>query len=242
MKGELNLGLKGKIAKLAGERVAEKLLTSQTVNDVLNNAINISERSSGKKSTEEYIKAIKNNYLVIKERSRSVGTMINILSDKKEHIDDPLGRYRVYDNLGNLKYKSTVEITLADREVIDIFDENDRKIGCVKEHLLSAGVPLLEKEVKKCSVYLGKDKICELKKYKSFGDLYFEVLDGNVKIEHDKGQNFKINYKGKILSKLHDVPYKMKDGYTDKFVMEYCDVKNDIVGVLLAIALDVIND
>ena len=66
-----------------------------------------------------------------------------------------LGVIKIVDGNGTLKYKSNAENTITDREILDLFDANGNKIGYVKEHLISTGVPLFEKEVKKCTVFLG---------------------------------------------------------------------------------------
>ena len=48
-----------------------------------------------------------------------------------------------------------------------------------------------------------------LKKYVSFGNLEFEVLEGSVKITHQEGKSFKIQYKGKQVATLHDCPLNL---------------------------------
>lgn len=156
-------------------------------------------------------------------------------------MNDYLGRYQIVDGNGILKYKTNAEDTITDREILDLFDASGKKVGYVKEHLISTGVPLLEKKVKKCTVFLRKEKIALLKKYVSFGDLEFDVLEGDVKITHEEGKNFKIHYKGKLVATLHDCPRNFMDGYVDKFVIEYENPADEVVVILLATAIDLIN-
>ena len=78
-------------------------------------------------------------------------------------MNDYLGRYQIVDGNGTLKINLTLR-TLSPTVNLDLFDANGNKIGYVKEHLISTGVPLFEKEVKKCTVFLGKEKIALLKK------------------------------------------------------------------------------
>ena len=121
-----------------------------------------------------------------------------------------LDRYRVYDSYGNLKYRFEVKdktFEVWDRDMLYLYDSEDKRIGSIKERLFSIGVPLLEKEVKKCSVYLGKEKICQLKKYKSFGELEFEDLEGSVKIKYTKDKIGEENIK-----KLNQIKEEIKNG------------------------------
>lgn len=235
------MSLKGKLTVLAGAKIAKKIIPKGSVDGTVNSMLNKLGKTTGKKTVAEHIQGIKKNYLVIKSKSYSIGTIVGHFTEKTPIMNDYLGRYQIIDGNGTLKYKSNAENTVTDREILDLFDASGNKIGYVKEHLISTGIPLLEKEVKKCTVFLGKEKIALLKKYKSFGELEFEVLEGNVKITHKEGKNFNIYYKGKLVAALHDCPLNLKDGYADKFVMEYEDPAYEIIAILLATAIDLIN-
>ena len=68
------------------------------------------------------------------------------------------------------------------------------------------------------------------------------TVNGKTEDELGKeGKNFKVYYNGKLLASLHDCPLVIKDGYMDKFVMEYDDPADEVVGILLATAIDLIN-
>lgn len=41
--------------------------------------------------------------------------------------------------------------------------------------------------------------------------------------------------------KIHDCPFNFMDGYADKFVMEYDSPEYEVVAILLATAIDLIN-
>lgn len=234
------MSLKGKLAVLATVKAAEKVIPKGKVDDVVNAALTKIGKANGQKTSEEHIKQIKKNYLVIKAKSHSLGSMVGILAGKTPDLSDCYGRYKILDSTGAVKYKSEAEDTLTNRDILDLYDASGQKIGYVKEHLIPVGIPLLEKDVKKCSVYLGKDKIAELKKYVCFGDLSFEATEGNVTIGHQEGKRFKITYNGKLIATLHDVPLNLKDGYVDKFVMEYDDPSDEVVALLLTAAIDII--
>lgn len=235
------MSIKGKLVALAGAKIAKKVIPKGSVDGAVNSMLNKLGKATGQKTAAEHIQGIKKNYLVIKSKSYSIGTMVGFFTGKIPNMNDYLGRYQIVDGNGTLKYKSNAENTITDREILDLFDASGNKVGYVKEHLISTGIPLFEKEVKKCTVFLGKEKIALLKKYVSFGDLTFDVLEGNVKITHKEGKEFKIHYKGKPVATLHDCPLNLKDGYADKFVMEYKDPADEVVAILLATAIDLIN-
>ena len=54
--------------------------------------------------------------------------------------------------------------------------------------------------------------------------------------------NFKIRYAGKRVATLHDVPLHFDSGYMDRFIMEYDNLEDEAIGVLLAVGVDLIND
>lgn len=235
------MSLTGKLTAFVGAKIAEKVIPKDSVDDAVNSMLNKLGKAIGQKTAAEHIQEIKKNYLVIKSKSYSISTIVSFFAGKTPNMNDYLGRYQIVDGNGILKYKTNAEDTITDREILDLFDANGKKVGYVKEHLISTGVPLLEKKVKKCTVFLRKEKIALLKKYVSFGDLEFDVLEGDVKITHEEGKNFKIHYKGKLVATLHDCPRNFMDGYVDKFVIEYENPADEVVVILLATAIDLIN-
>lgn len=235
------MSLKEKLATLAASKIASTALNAKSVDSTVNNVLTKLGKATGQKTSTEYIQHSRNRCLIIKEKSYSLGTMVGAFTGKSPDLTDYLGRYQIFDADGNMKYKSVTENTIIDREILDLYDVADHKIGYVKEHIISVGVPLFEREVKKCSVYLGTQKIAELKKYILFGDLGFDTLEGSVKIIHNKGKTFKIKYKNKLIATLLDVPLNLQDGYVDKFVMECDDPSMEVEAVLLATAIDLIN-
>lgn len=235
------MGIKNKLAKLAGDNILEKISSAGSIDNMINSVMDKVDKKIGVGNANDFIKNVKSKYyLVIKSRSYSVGTVAGALTGVVL-TDDLLGRYQVYDGNGVLKYRSDAECNMTNRDILDIYDSEEKRIGCVKEWLVSVGIPLFEKEVKKCTVKYAGNKICELKKYVSFDGLEIEVLDGAVKIKHDDGKEFTLYYRGKRIAQLHTVPIRLKDGYTDKFVMEYDSLEYEAIAVLIAIAIDLIN-
>lgn len=235
------MSLKGKLATIAASKIASTILNADSVDNTVNSVLTRLGKATGQKTSSEHIQQSQKHCLIIKAKSYSIGTMVELFNEKSPDLTDYLGRYQILDATGNIKYKSAAEDTIIDREILGLYDASDHKIGYVKEHIVSVGVPFLEREVKKCSVFLGMQKIAELKKYVSFGDLAFETLEGEVEIIHNKGKTFKIKYRNKLIATLLDVPLNLKDGYVDKFVMECDDPSMEVEAVLLATAIDLIN-
>lgn len=235
------MSLKGKITTFSTYKIASSVLNTNLVDNTVNNVLTKLGKAAGQKTSYEHIQQSKKHCLVIKTKSYSLGSIVGLFTEESPELTDYLCRYQIFDVSGNIKYKSEAENTIVDREIIDLYDAVGNKIGYIKEHFFAVGVPLFEKDVKKCSVYLGTQKIAELKKYVSFGDLEFETLEGDVKITHDEGKTFKIKYKNKLIATLLNVPLNLKDGYVDKFVMEYEDTSTEVEAVLLATAVDLIN-
>lgn len=236
------MSLTGMIALFVAGKVAKKAVSNGSVDKAINAVVNKIGKVNGQNKAEEYINKTEKRCLIIKAKSYTLGGMIGVLSGDPSYINDCNGKYQITDVSGAVIYKSLADNTITDREILNIYDKSGSKIGCVKEHLVSMGIPLLEKDVKKCSVFLRNEKIAELKKSICFGDLEFETLEGNVKILHQQGRNFQVKYRGESILKLHDVPFNMKDGYAEKYVMEYENTTDEVVAVLLAIAIDLINN
>lgn len=235
------MSLKGKFAAFATAKIAEKVVSKENINNAISSAVTKIMEAAGIQSTADCANQIETNYLIVKARSYSLGTVMEIMTGKDPDISSSPVRYQMLDSTGETKYTIKAENTATNRDVLALLDARKHKLGYVKEHLIPMGVPLFEKEVKKCSVYIGEEKIAELKKFVSFGDLYFEDFEGNVEIKHNKGEDFRIYYGKKLIASLHDVPMTFKEGFEDKYVIEYDDVADEIVAVLLVVALDIIN-
>jgi len=201
------MSLKGKLISSIGGKVAESILSSEIINNAVNKVSEKAAEKSGYKNIPEYMKNIRSkNYLVIKTRSFSLGTGLaataSILAGKVPNISGDMISYKIYDSNNELKYKSDDESAYMlvdfDRELLSLYDLDNKKIGTVKEWIISVGIPLFEKDVKKCTIKYGNKKICDLKKYVSFGDLEFESLEGDVEIETDGSDKaFTIEYNSK---------------------------------------------
>lgn len=233
------MGLKNKLKGYASGKIIDKKYIGDKVNNVVNKIIEKCDNVNGVKNTDYYISNVTSaNYLVIKSRSHSVGGMLGF--DNEVDKKDKLGRFEVYDRNNILKYKSDAKIGLTNRDVLNLYDSDNKKIGYVKEWLVSVGFLFVEKNVKKCTMQYN-DTVCEFKKYVEFGELHFETLNGDIHIASRNGKDFIIKNSNGIIAELHKVSVKLQNGYVDKYVLEYNDSQYEEIAVLTAIAIDTIN-
>lgn len=109
------MGIKNKLAKLAGENILEKISSSGSIDNMINSVMDKVDKKLGVGNANDYVKNVKSKYyLVIKSRSYSVGTIAGALTGVVL-TDDLLGRYQVYDSNGVLKYRSDAECNMTNR-------------------------------------------------------------------------------------------------------------------------------
>lgn len=199
------------------------------------------------KTTEQFLhKAKMKNVLIVRVRSYSVGTIAAMLLGAEENVtaNDEKGQYQIVTKEGTEIFEADMGMTfLTDRDILTVYDvANGRKnIGTIKQWIVSMGIPLLEKQTKTCTVSLGEDKLCDLKRYISFGELQFDTLDGKTEVKVKSEGNYSIYYKGKKIAELHELPIKAIDSFVDRYVLEYKEEKDRYIAVMMAIALDVVN-
>ena len=148
--------------------------------------------------------------------------------------------YQFFDMEGNIKYISDFDTgLLIDRETVTLYDKDKKKYGKVKEYIISVGIPLFEKEVKKCSVDFDKENICKLKKYKSFGELEFETLEGKVYLNcHDEEKKkYQIKKGNKIIAKVNELPPKFIDGLVETYIIQYDNIEDEKLITLMVVTL-----
>ena len=228
-----------------------KLITSkqkyEKSKDSLKKAIGEIKKEAGlDKNVDKTIQNAKTeNVLIVRTRSYSVGTMaVTLLGGVSATTSDYQWQYQVVTKEGTEVFTAKMETALVtDRDILTVYDMRNggKKIGTVKQWLISVGIPLFEKETKKCTVTLEKEKVCDLKRCISFGDLEFETLDGDAEIKIKSNGNYFISYKGRKIADLQELPLKLKDGFVDSYVLEYKEEKDKQLAVVMAIALNVLN-
>ena len=237
------MGLMNKVTKIAGKKAVEKIAASGIVDNAVNTIITKHNSAIGIKSTEESIKTSKRkNQLIIKRRSFSMDSVVSAFAGKFDNSNGTPISYRIYDCDGSLVYKCDSDKSILDQYIHNLYDSDNEKIGTISEPLVKLNISLIEKDVKKCAVYFESLKICELKKsIERISNIrYYESISGDVKItccDHDLIQ---IQYKGRLVAVLRSVSGILKDDYVDKYIMEYDRLEDEVIGVLLALAVDII--
>ena len=240
----LKRNLEHKLQQAVVDKVTEKVMPGGA-EGAINSVVTKLGKLTGQKTAQEYVKKAEKHILIVKEKSISLKTITNtfkrIAKGRLPDIDEDLGQYLVVDTSGGLKYRTDAEDDILDRTITNVYDSEGNRIGYIQEHLNTMGIPLLEKDVKRCSVFLNSGKICTIKKSESFGSTDIEVTDGDFRIwKNSLCTNIEIKSRDSkaIIGELESVPFTLKNGYADKFVLEYKDPEKEVIAVLLAIAVD----
>lgn len=213
------------------------------ISEIKNEAKSVKKDVGLDQTTDQFVqKAKMENVLIVRTRSYSAGTMAATLLGATAGSDK--GQYRIVTKDGKEVFVSDMETTLlTDRDILSVYDTSNgkQKIGNIKQWVISGGIPLFEKEAKTCTVTLEKEKLCDLKRCISFGELQFETFEGRAEIRVKSEDNYSVYYKRKKIAELHALPMKLKDGFVDRYVLEYKEKKDLQVAVMMAIAVDVVN-
>ncbi len=215
--------------KIAGAIVKKVPLDINGVLDKVGQAV-------GQKTATDYIAELQEPYFIIQTKSTSVSNVLGTIIEEEELENKP--SYQIFDENGVVQYHSDAKDTLTNRDILVLYDENGNKIGKIKEHLVSMGKPVIEKDTKKCSIYLEQEKIAQVKKYLSLNGLNMSVSAASYRITH-RGFRFQIFEDDHLLATLYDCALNFKEGFVDKYVMSY-DPMEKSKAVLFAIAIDVL--
>lgn len=238
------MGIKKALVKYAGKKVASKILMTETVDNAITSTINKMEQYGQNNTIEkyDYYKGKRKNYVVIKVKAYSLGKLVGTYLGGKTDYDEWNKKYHVYDDVGELIYKADSILTFTDRYILDVFDTTGVKIGCIKQWIVPIGVPLLEKELQRCTISLGSGKSFDLKKFKLMGELEFEVVDKDIEIKCDRDKNIDIYLNGEVIVELYRLPHEFSNSYVDKYIMAYDKMEYEMLGILLAIGIDIITE
>ncbi len=175
------MNLKNNILKNATKQIVKKISKETNKNSSIDNAVNkvveMATKYNGRVTDSEFEKKDDKKYMYLKTYSLSTKHIIDMFT---MNFDSLKKKCELHDDTGALKFKSKE----FDGDKIDVYSTN-RKIGYIKSHMFEIGDPLnFESDVRKCSVFLNRTLLCKLKKYKSFGTLYYEGYDGEIKINY----------------------------------------------------------
>lgn len=165
----------------------------------------------------------------------------------KEKLDfnEYKGQYKIYDKDQTLQYVAlekepglTEELICRDLDRLFLYDSNGEIVGCAKEHLIALNVPLLEKEAKKCSVFLGSTKLCTIRHTISFGSDSFEMYESNYNLGYTNGTDFTIKQGKIIIAKIKRFRPTLKNLFPKSVVIECMNENDSATAILLAMTID----
>lgn len=191
--------LKDKLIKEAKKKIISSIPTKEKVNNAINKFVEKLELADGKQTVEKYKKKKDKLYMYYKQSSYSIKSILDITKSitynqiPLEYIDKNGSVYIVCDEKDKVLYTSDYNSSLIyDKETITLYDTNKNNIGKIKEKFFSFGIPLFEREAKRCQMTLYNEKTCIIKKYISFGDLEFQTEDGgHYHIKYDNSNKKK---------------------------------------------------
>lgn len=233
------MGLKEDLFGFAIRKAVEKTIPSEKIDQTVNNMINGLGKIIGANTVESYTEQIKSkNCFVVKVPPVSV---VDVLTDKVGNSfpkDWEVQRFYDLNNSLHFYSKTRDPFVVLDRTICDVYDVNKEKIGEVKENLVSVGIPLLEKGVKKCSVKMADKVLTVLKKSESFGEIEFQTTDGKFEIKYDnESGSFKIFRGNECIIRINSIFANFSNDYIEKYVVEYDDVKDQKLAVLLTVGI-----
>lgn len=158
-----------KFSSVVADNLKDVGITEQMVDTAVNSTLNLVSKAWGIKTANEYINESQQNYLIVKWKSFSIKTLTTLLSGQIPQITVDMGRYVVEDRNGEVLYTAEAKDTITDRDILSIYNDKHEKVASVKEHLISVGIPVIEKDVKKCSIYLNNRRLAVIKRSQSFG-------------------------------------------------------------------------
>ena len=194
------MSLKSFIVCSIASKTIEKLASSEKVDDMVNNVVVKSAKSNGWVTNESNFEIKRKYCFIIKSKSVSVNSLKNVVKGDYSDMGGYWGKYKIYDYSKNLKYTTEPkefgflsEVVGYDKETLYLFDDTNKIIGSIKENLLSFRIPLLEKDTKRCTLFISNNEFCEIRKSHTFNELYYEMQGCNYSIVHNNEKNIIYN-------------------------------------------------
>lgn len=156
----------------------------------------------------------------------------SIFSEEDKFLD----YYHIFDNASNLKYKIKNKYFILKSKVMRLYDDNNQEVG----HINTKGLNNDNTDVKTCSIVTNDNKIINLKKYNDSGKIYAGIDQGNFNIEYHNFNTYEFKLNNITIGKLHITQPKKNENYIEKYVLEYENKEDEILGILLSIAIDLL--
>lgn len=202
----------------------------------------------GEKSPAYSLASSTKSYCVVMEHDVfSMYSLKEYTGKERLKYCDYIGNYKVFDKNGLLKYVCLEEQTTLGEEIIGkdldklfLFNLNGEVLGRVKEHVISLHAPIIEHNAKTCTILVGNDKLCDVRRCYSVGKECFEINGGRFVLKTVKNKEFEIKKGSKRVAKFTILRANLRKRFSRCVVIEYDDVKYETSAILLGMAFDTV--
>ena len=222
--------------------------SSEIYKNACEKIVSKSQEISGQLSASDIVNKSKNNCLIIKSligMKQDVMSMVKGLFIKESELVE---YYHIVDADGNIRYKGKYKyLTLLEScensytLTIELCDKDDNVVGYIKD-IKHKNREWFDKNVRRCSIYRDDKKLCDFKKYEMSDEVHYSFEYSNYSVYDNKLNSYEFKLAGKQIAKLYITQMKKEERYFEQYVLEYQNEKDEIVGILLAIALNTIKD
>lgn len=201
------------------------------------------EVMSEKVFARDIIEKSEKNCLIIKtilEAQKNIFDRVNGALNKALNFAEC---YQIVDGGGNIRYKGKYKndylnmlknLKTNTSTVIELYDSNNQKRGYIES--------ITYKNIKMCSVYNNDKRMLDIKKYEGYDEIDISLAEGNFKVDYNKLNTYEIKVENELIGKLYITRTREEENYLEKYVLEYEDEENEILGILLSMAIDRISD
>lgn len=200
---------------------------------------NVDEVMSERVLARDIIEKSEKNCLIIKtilETQKNIlGITEGIFSKDSRFVE----YYQIIDGEGNIKYKGKYKYDYLPMlkkfktdtsTVIELYDSNNQKRGYIES--------ITYKNIKMCSVYNNDKRMLDIKRCEGSDEIDISLAERDVKVDYNKLNAYDFKVENKQIGKLYIVRIRKEEKYMEKYVLEYEDKENEILGILLSIAID----
>lgn len=237
----------GAVATKAITSIAAKAITAKSKDEIPDSKPTLTNRKGEFSPAYEYIMNSKSNCLLMQHSVFDMNSLKEYTGKERLNFYDYFGAYKIFDKNEQLKYvvlekRRGIDEEFAGKDVdkMYLYDLSGKLLGKVKEHFIALNMPIAENNSKVCSVSLNGNKILDVKRYYSFGKEHFKI-NYTYDLEHNKNKEFFIKKGNSQVSKISIFRTTFKELFARTVVMEYNESENELITILLAIAIDIVS-
>lgn len=189
--------------------------------------------------TKDIIEKSEKNCLIIKTILETQKNILSITEGIFNKDSRFVEYYQITDCKGDIKYKGKYKYDYLPMlkkfktdttMVIELYDSNNQKRGYIES--------VTYKNIKMCSVYNNDKRMLDIKRYEGSNEIDISLAEGNFKVDYNQLNTYEIKVENKQIGKLYIVQTQKEENYLEKYVLEYEDEENEILGILLSMAID----